>query len=241
MPAKSKKRSDYSLARKIARRLVAAKVFPFKDDRAEYVRLHGPREGEKKEFGPPLRSHRMFPMKRRSIIEQRAREFSEFAAGADQTNWRVWTVHYPSRKTQLDALVEDLTSFNALINNIFSQLRKAKEFEFQILILGIHIEFDHTTGLFDIHAHFVCKIPAEPVHREVVRRRLMQAFSRTDLRDEPLRSAQGFTRYADRTIKLENAVKWPNKALVAVWPLVDHGFHYFRTGGDFADWRRAQA
>jgi hypothetical protein len=73
MPAKSKKRSDYSFARKIARRLVAANVFPFKDDRAEYVRLHGPREGEKKEFGPPLRSHRMFPMKRRSIIEQLAR------------------------------------------------------------------------------------------------------------------------------------------------------------------------
>jgi hypothetical protein len=238
MPANSKKRSDYSLAREIARRLVDAGVFPFKDDRAQYVRLHGPREGEKKQFGPPLRSHRMFPMKRRSLIEQRAREFSEFAADTDQTNWRVWTVHFPTRKTPLDAVIEDLTSFNVLINNIFSQLRKSKQFEFQILILGIHIEFDHTTGLFDIHAHFVCKIPAEPVHREVVRRRLMQAFSRTDLGDEPLRSAQGFTRYADRTIKLANVVKWPIEALVAAWPLVDHGFHYFRTGGDFAEWRR---
>jgi hypothetical protein len=240
MPAKSKKRSDYSLAREIARRLVDAGVFPFKDGRAQYVRLHGAQEGQRKEFGPPLRSHRMFSMKRRSLIERRAQEFSAFAATADQTDWRVWAIHYPSRKTQLDAVVEDLKSFNALINNIFSQLRKAEEYEFQILILGIHIEFDHTTGLFDIHAHFVCKIPAEPVHREEVRGLLMQAFSRTDLGDEPLRSAEGFTRYAEKTFKLANVVKWPAEALVGIWPLVDHKFHYVRTGGDFADWVRDQ-
>jgi hypothetical protein len=234
MSGEQKKRSDYSYAREIAHRLVDVGVVPFKDGRVQYVRLHGAREGEKIEFGPPLRSHRMFSMKRRSLIERRAREFSAFAAAADQTDWRVWAIHYPTRKTQLDAVVEDLKRFNALINNIFSRLRDSCEF--QCLILGIHIEFDHTTQLFDIHAHFVCKVSA--VDREKVRRLLMQAFSRTNLGDEPLRSAQAFARYIEKTFKLANVVKWPIEALVGIWPLVDHKFHYVRTGGDFANWGR---
>jgi regulator of replication initiation timing len=235
MPAKSKKRSDYLLAREIAQRLEKAGVQPFKDGRTEYVRLHGKREGEVFVFGPRLRSHRMFSMKRRAEIERTAQDFAAFAAGADQTDWRVWTVHYPSRKTQLDALVEDLQSFNSLINNVFSELRKREDCNFEMLFLGIHIEFDHSTGLFDIHAHFVCKMPAD--NREEVRRRLMMAFSRTDLSDEPLRSAQGFARYAEKTLKLDDVVTWPIEALKGVWPLVDHKFQYVRTGGDFAAWR----
>jgi regulator of replication initiation timing len=235
MPAKSKKRSDYSLARDIAQRLVKAGVQPFKDDRTEYVRLHGKREGEVYVFGPRLRSHRMFSMKRRAEVERTAQDFAAFAAGADQTDWRVWTAHYPSRKTELDALVEDLQSFNSLINNVFSELRKRKDCNFEMLFLGIHIEFDHSIDLFDIHAHFVCKMPADD--REELRRRLMMAFSRTDLSDEPLRSAQGFARYAEKTLKLDHVVTWPIEALKGVWPLVDHKFQYVRTGGDFAAWR----
>lgn len=236
MPERSKKRSDYSLSREIAQRLAHEGVQPFRDDRIEYVRLHGKREGAVYVFGPRLRSHRMFSMKRRADIERTAQDFAAFAADADQNNWRVWTVHYPSRKTELDALVEDLQSFNSLINNVFSQLRKRKDCNFEILLLGIHIEFDDTTGMFDIHAHFVCEMAAD--NREEVRRRLMMAFSRTDLPDEPLRSAQGFARYAEKTLKLDDVVTWPIEALVGVWPLVDHKFQYLRTGGQFAAWRK---
>jgi len=236
MPAKSKKRSDYSLSREITQRLAHAGVRPFKDDRIEYVRVHGKREGDVYVFGPRLRSHRMFSMKRRAEVESTAQDFAAFAAGADQKNWRVWTVHYPSRKTELDALVEDLQNFNRLINNVFSERRKRKDCNFYILLLGIHIEFDHTTGLFDIHAHFVCEMPAD--NREEVRRRLMMAFSRTDLTDEPLRTAQGFARYAEKTLKLDHVVTWPIEALQGVWPLVDHKFQYLRTGGAFAAWRK---
>jgi len=228
-------RGDYALARKIAQRLARAGAHPYADDRAHYVVLHGDREGEVVEFGPPLRAHRMFPTKTRSKAQRLATEFATYAAGEDQTDWRVWTIHNPSRKTAPDALVHDLKRFNRKINTVFTQLRTHCGFE--LLLLGVHIEFDHSTQLFDIHAHFVCKIATQEF-REDARRRLMTAFSRTDTPDDGLRSPPGFANYATRTYKLARVVGWPNDALLAAWRLINQQFRYVRVGGAFADWRR---
>jgi hypothetical protein len=228
-------RGDYALTRQIAQRLVRMRVQPYADDCAQYVLLHGEREGEVVEFGPPLRAHRMFPTKTRSKAQRLATEFATYAAGEDQTDWRVWAIHYPSRKTALDGLVDDLKRFNRKINTVFTQLRKNCGFE--LLLLGIHIEFDHSTHLFDIHGHFVCKI-ADEILREEARRRLMTAFSRTHTPDGPLRSPPGFANYAARTYKLARVVGWPDEALLAAWHLINQQFRYVRTGRAFAEWQR---
>lgn len=237
--ASRRRRSEYEHARRIARRLLHAKVqpSPYADDRTHYLVLHGERDGEVVEWGPPLRAHRMFPTKSRSRAHRLAADFATFAATADQSNWRVWTIHYPSRKTEIGGLVADLQRFNGRINTVFGQLRKHCEFE--LLIIGIHIDWDHSTGLFDIHAHFVCKIPGVEL-REDARRRLMRGFSRAHTPDDKLRTPHGFAIYAFRTFKLSRVVRWRGEAIVAAWDLINHSPRYIRTGGAFAEWRKQQ-
>lgn len=225
-------RSEYSLALETARRLAREGALPFADHCSHYVVLHGKRQGERIEFGPPLRAHRMFPTRTRSKAELLGREFAAFAAGRDQSDWCVWAIHQP--KTAIKDLVRGLKQFNKRINSVFGQLRKLAGFE--LLILGIHIEFDHSTQRFDIHAHFVCKVPL--TIRKKVRGRLMVSFSRTHTPDEKLRSPHGFAKYAARTYKLQRVVGWPVGALLAAWQLQAHQFRYARMGGAFARFRR---
>lgn len=231
-----RRRSEYEYARRIARRLLHAKAqpSPYVDDRPRYVVLHGEREGEVVDLGPPLRAHRMFPTKSRSRAHRLATDFAAFAATADQSDWRVWTIHYPSRKTHIDGLVADLQRFNGRINTVFGQLRK--HCKFKLLIIGIHVDWDRSTGLFDIHAHFVCEIPGAKL-REKARSRLMTAFSRAHTPDDKLKTPHGFAIYAHRAFKLSRVVRWPRKPLLAAWGLINHSFHYVRTGGAFAAWR----
>lgn len=228
--------STYALAREVAVRLERAGENPYADDSHQYLVLGDHREGEVLEFGRPLRAHRMFPMKTRAKTERLANDFAAFAETVDNRDWCFWTVHRPSRKTKLHELVADLREFNLRLNNVFTQLRKHCNFE--LLLLGVHIGFDETTGLFDIHSHFVGKIaPGEP--REEARRRLMTAFSRADTPDGCLRSPQGAARYLSRTFRLDEVVRWPISALRSVWDLINHRFHYTRTAGAFANWRSA--
>lgn len=234
-----RRRSEYEHAHRIARRLVHAKAqpVPYTDDRPLYVALHGERDGERLDFGLPLRAHRMFPTKTRSRAHRLATDFAAFAATTDQSNWRVWTIHYPSRKTEIGGLVADLKRFNSRINSVFGQLRKHCQFE--LLIIGIHIDWDRSTGLFDIHAHFVCKIPGGEL-REDARRRLMTAFSRAHTPDDKLKTPHGFAIYASRTFKLSRVVRWRSEAVIAAWDLINHSPRYVRTGGAFAEWRKRQ-
>lgn len=213
---------------------VQAQPSPYSDDHHLYLVLDN---GEVIDWGPTLRAHRMFPAKSRSRAHRLATDFATFAATTNQSDWRVWTIHYPSRKTKICGLVADLKRFNSLLNSEFTQLRKYCKFE--LLLLGIHIEFDTSSGLFDIHAHFVGEFPDDEL-REEARRRLMTAFSRADVPDDKLRSPYGFAKYASRTFKLARVLRWPHKPLLAAWDLINHSFQFVRTGGSFAEWRNQQ-
>ena len=237
--ATRRRRSEYDHAHRVARRLVHANAepSPYTDDRPLYVALHGERDGERLDLGMPLRAHRMFPTKSRSRAHRLATAFANFAATADQSDWRVWTIHYPSRKTEIGGLVGDLKRFNRRINTVFGQLRKHCKFE--LLIIGIHIDWDRSMGHFDIHAHFVCIIPGDKL-REEARSRLMTAFSRAHTPDDKLRTPHGFAIYVFRTFKLSRVVRWRSEAVLAAWDLINHRPRYVRTGRAFAEWRRKQ-
>jgi hypothetical protein len=234
MAKSSPRKNQYILARQIALRLARAGEQPYADDCEQYVVLEGERGGEVIEFGRPLRDHRMFPVKSQSKNNRLAEQFAAFAAVEDRSAWCLWTVCRPSRKTQINELEEDYRQFNDDINRVLTELRKRCEFE--LLLIGIHIRFDRNVGLFDIHAHFVCRIPMD--RREEARRRLMTAFSRCHLPDNAIRSPQGVARYISKTFKLEEVVKWPKKAMLAAWNLGGNRFHYCRTAGRFAGYRR---
>lgn len=234
MARSSPRKNQYILARQIALRLARAGAQPYADDCEQYLVLEGERGGEVIEFGRPLRDHRMFPVKSQSKNNRLAEQFAAFAAVEDRSGWCLWTVCRPSRKTQINELEEDYRQFNDDINRVLTELRKRCEFE--LLLIGIHVRFDRNVGLFDLHAHFVCQIPMD--RREEARRRLMTAFSRCHLPDNAIRSPQGVARYISKTFKLEEVVKWPKKAMLAAWNLGGKRFHYCRTAGRFAAYRR---
>jgi hypothetical protein len=223
---------EYAVARQIAQRLALAGENPYSDDREQYLVLES---GEIIDFGRPLRDHRMFPVKSRAKTERLAEDLAAFGAAHGWHDWHFWSVCRPSRKTRVEDLEADYREFNSLLNAVFTDLRQ--RFGFECLVCGIHVRYDPTTGLFDLHAHFVCRVPA--AHVEAVHRRLLTEFSRAHLPKEAVRSPQAVARYIARTFDLSEVAEWPEDAIVAAFRMGGKRFHYTRTAGAFAGWRAA--
>lgn len=223
---------EYALAHRVAQRLVDSGEDPYADHRDQYLVLES---GEIIEFGRPLRDHRMFPVKTRGKTDKLADDLAAFAAAHGWDEWHLWTVCRPTRKTRIEDLEADYRAFNTLLNAVFTDLRQ--RFSFEYLLCGIHVRYDPATGLFDLHAHFVCRVPA--AHVEAVHRRLLTEFSRAHLPVEAVRSPQAVARYIAKTFDLTEVVEWPHDAIVAAWRMGGKRFHYTRTAGAFAEWRAA--
>ncbi|KJS08554.1 MAG: hypothetical protein VR78_17780 [Hoeflea sp. BRH_c9] len=145
-----------------------------------------------------------------------------------------WGIGLTGAKAASDDLVAAMKAFNARLNIEFSELRKKHSFE--LLLIAIHPRFDIATGLFDLHAHFICRVP--PEHREAAHRRLMSKFSKIDLNTNPIRNPAAVATYMLWGIwRNEVMLSWPDHALKAAWSLAQHRFRLFRTGGAFAKWR----
>jgi hypothetical protein len=230
MSASSPRPGEYALAHRVAQRLARAGEDPYADDREQYLVLENE---EIIEFGRPLCDHRMFPVKSRGKTERLAADLMAFANAHGWSDWRFWSVCRPTRKTRIADLENDYREFNSLLNTVFTYLRKHCRFEY--LICGIHVRFDQSVGLFDLHAHFVCQVPEK--YLDAVHRCLLTEFSRTHLPDEVVRSPEAVARYIARTFDLSEVVEWPEDALVAAWRLGGLRFHYTRTAGAFAEWR----
>jgi hypothetical protein len=224
---------SFPLAYHAARLLVRAGEQPFADDRERYVVTE---DGEVKEFGPPLKQHRLFAVASRSDVEQIAADLATFAKENPSDNWRFWTVCRPGRKSEIANLEADYREFNALLNTVLTDLRQRLGFEF--FVCGIHVRFDRASGLFDIHAHLICRLPADEKHCEKIRSRLLIEFSRVDLPKDRIRNPAGAARYCYRTYNQREVLQWPQEALVAAWRLGGKRFHFTRTAGAFAKWRQ---
>jgi hypothetical protein len=95
------------------------------------------------------------------------------------------------------------------------------------------------SGLFDLHAHFVARVPGE--HREAVKLRLGVKFSKTDFPDHPIRKAAAVATYMLWGIfRNKIMIHWPANALKAAWRLTESRFRFVRTGGAFAQWRASK-
>jgi hypothetical protein len=223
----------FGLAHLIAQRIARAGENPYADDREQYVVLD---DGEVIEFGRPLRDHRMFAVTSRAKVEKLAEDFAAFAAENPLRDWRFWTVCRPTRKTRIADLENDYREFNAQLNRVFTDLRQRLGFEY--LLCGLHVRFDFASGLFDLHAHVVCRAPAENL--EEIRSRLLTEFSRVDLPDDSIRSAAAVARYLAKAYNPREVLRWPEEALLAAWRLGGMRFHYTRAAGAFARWRAAR-
>jgi hypothetical protein len=228
------RKSQYALAGELALRLENAGEEPYASEESRYVVLEN---GETVEFGRPRKGHRMFPDKTLLKNQRLAEGFAAFADTTDISDCVFWSICTPTTKTGIDELEEDYESFNKLINCVFTDLRENCDFE--LFAFGTHIEFDKSTNMFDVHGHFVGRIPVE--HREAARRKITQAFSRTHTPDQPIRSPRAVVYYLARTFSLQKMLGWPVPALVAVWKLGKRRFHFCRAAGDFQKYRKKQS
>jgi len=218
-------------AKALGRRLDAIGMDVHASENERYLVLLQDSPGEIIDLGRPLRGSRIFGHEavRRNIPI--VKDFTEFAAEHELKNCMFWGIGLTGAKAVAGDLVTAMKAFNARINVEFSELRKKHSFE--MLLIAIHPRFDMATGLFDIHAHFICRVP--PEHREAAHRRLMSKFSKIDLNTNPIRNPAAVATYMLWGIwRNEVMLSWPDNALKAAWSLTQQRFRLFRTGGAFA-------
>lgn len=226
----------FAQSRQLAERLEKVGADVFVSDRDRYLLLLQDAPGEVIELGRPTRGSRMFKVNARRRNIPVVRDFEAFAVDIGLQDCIFWCVGIPNAKVSSEALEAGLKAFNSLLNTQLSELRKRCSFE--LLLLTIHPRFDPVSGLFDLHAHFIARIP--PAAREAAKRRLTAKFSKVDLPDYPIRKAGAVATYMLWGIWRESEMlTWPDDALAAAWGLSRKRCRLFRAGGGFAKWRSA--
>jgi hypothetical protein len=230
------KLSPTQSARLIAGRLEEFGHNPFSSDRERYLELLEDNPGEIIELGRPLRGSRLF---KKSVLArdiEMVRDIEAFAATCKDEEWLYWNIGLTGVKANVGGLVEANVELNRLINIHFREMRRRNGF--QLILIVVHPRFDPFSGRFDLHAHFICRIPRE--HREAARRRLLTAFSKADVPDDPVRNAVGCATYMIWGIAdPQETIELPDAALSDLWRLSRSKARLVRTGERFGKWRTA--
>ncbi|AKH99222.1 hypothetical protein IMCC20628_00498 [Hoeflea sp. IMCC20628] len=238
MTAAAKERaSPLHYAKELGKRLEALGLDVHASEHERYLVLLQDAPGEIIDLGRPLRSSRIFAHEAIRKNAPVVSDFAEYSAEHGLENCMFWNVGLTGAKAAAEDLAIALKAFNTKINIEFSELRKKLSFE--LLLITIHPRFDMETGLFDLHAHVICRVP--PEHREAAHRRLMSKFSKIDLNTRPIRNPAAAATYMLWGIwQNDIMLAWPDHALKAAWSLTQKRFRLFRTGGTFAKFRADQ-
>lgn len=229
------KLSPTKAARLIAGRLEKLGHDPFYSDRERYLVRLDDNSGEIIDLGRPLRGSRLFKASVLARDIETVRNIETFAAESKHEDWLYWGVGLTGAKADIGNLVEANRELNRRINIHFSEMRRRNGFE--LILLVIHPRFDPFSGRFDLHAHFICRIPSE--QREAARRRLLTAFSKAHVPDEPVRNVAGCATYMVWGVcRPDETVELPDDALSDLWQLSRSKARLVRTGSKFAKWKR---
>lgn len=193
--------------------------------------------GEIISFGRPLRGSRVFPSNAiRSNVEV-YNDFMAFAKDKDTSNWCFWNVGIPNNKSPVNKLASELKRFNKVLNIAISDIRKINYIE--VLLIGIHLRYDHNFGMFDLHAHIICDVPKET--HSFASSKFFKKFSKTQTNDWKIRNLEAATTYLLwGIIEADKLVACPAEAVKAVWDITMARARLMRTGGRFAEWRDAR-
>lgn len=222
-------------ARAIAGRLERLRFDPFQSDRERYLVRLDDHSGEIVELGRPLRTSRLF---KKSVLArdiETVRDTEAFVKASGYDDCLYWGVGLTGAKAEVGGLVEANVEFNRLINVHFTEMRRRNQFE--LILLVIHPRFDPVSGRFDLHAHFICRVP--PKHREAARRRLLTGFSKAHVPEEPVRKLVACATYMVWGIcPPETTVELPDGALSDLWRLSQSKARLVRKGRVFSKWTR---
>lgn len=225
-----------AIARELAT-IVGRFADPYASQGERYVVTVDEFAGEVFELGRPYRSTRFFPRHALKRNLDAYRGFMAFAQGQDTTDWRFWNVGIPNHKASVYSLTTELERFNKVLNQELSHLRKTKAME--VLLIGIHLRYDHSTDAFDLHAHIICRVPKGK--RDLASSHLFRKFSKTETKDQQIHNLEAAVTYLLWGIlDPEAMLDWPEAAVQAAWEVTTAKARLMRTGGSFALWRRAQ-
>lgn len=236
---KSHRLTPFQASHHLARRLEELGFEPYQSKNGRYLVLMEETPGEVFDLGRPLKGSRFFSKnalrKDRKIIA----DFEEWAAEDGLDRCYFWSIGVPTRKPSSNELEEAMQTFNAAINQEFSFLRTT--YEFEPLLLTIHVRYDQFSGLVDLHAHFVCRVPHDN-HLDAIKHHLRRTFSKTDFPLKRIRSAGACATYMHARI-FDNAemLNWPDAVLSAAWKATANRFQFSRPCGAFAKWRAVKA
>lgn len=229
--------SPFAKAMALAKRLVELGINPFQSEAERYVVLLNEGGGEILDWGKPLRGTRFFAPNAVRKDRPMVADFEVFAKQCGLQDCVFWGIGLTGAKADAADLVPALKGLNDRINVEFSELRKSGRFE--MLLLVIHPRYDEASGLFDLHAHFVARVPNE--YRDAVKHRLRCKFSKTDFPDSPIRKAAAVASYMCWGIfRNDVMIDWPDHALKAAWQLTESRFRFVRAAGAFARWRASK-
>lgn len=232
------KLSPTKAARLIAGRLEKLGHDPFQSDRERYLVRLDDNSGEIIELGRPLRGSRLFKKSALARDIATVNDIEAFAATCKDEEWLHWNIGLTGEKATVGSLVEAYREFGRLINNHFSEMRRRNGFE--LILLTVHPRYDPFSGRFDLHAHFICRIPRE--HREAARQRLLTAFSKADVPDEPVRNVAACATYMVWGIAdPEETVELPDAALSDLWALSRSKARLVRKGVRLGKWKQKTA
>ena len=233
----AERRRSQRASRSIAGRLADLGRNPYASDRDRYLVLLDERAGEIVPVGRPLSGSRLFPSStlRRDI--ECVAQIETFGNTEPGDDFLFWGIGLTGSKADVGTLRERYDDFNRLINLHFSEMRKRNGFE--LILLALHPRFDLNSEKWDLHAHFICRIPRD--QREACQRRLLTAFSKADVPDRQIQNLAACATYMLWGIcPVDETEALPDAAIVELWSLTKSRVQLVRTGGAFACWRRAQ-
>lgn len=171
-------------------------------------------------------------------------EFDAFKSIGDLTDVRHFTFRprpqkpllgQPRKlKAGLGELDEELRRFATEYDRWVSQLVAAKLIE--PLLTAIHIRFDQTMNLWDVHAHCIWRVKAEQM--DDIKTKIQTKFSKIWHDDVPASNVAALINYVTQWIIDHRSLQfWPDQALKEVWALNKPRF--IRPVGAFGLFRRS--
>lgn len=230
-------KSPYGPAKALARRFEALDIDPYASKKSRYL-VPLDDSGEIIEIGKPLKSSRIFgPTAIRKNVPV-IKDFSQYADEIGLKNCYFWTIKLTGAKASSADLSAALEGFNTRINIVFSDLRK--QLGFEPLLIAIHPHYDEYSDLFDLHAHFICRVP--PANLDDVTIELATKFSIVHLKRWKIQNPEAVSTYMLWGIwRNKDMLAWPDHALRTAWDIAKARFRFMRTGGSFQKYRAGAA
>lgn len=233
---KDQNQRRYQRDQRLAERLTQLGLDPYAD---KYQYYYITDDGEIGDLEKHLRDSRLFASKAAAHNAAMVNDFAAFAEEAGKADLVFWSVKFRLGKQPLGMLRQAVNAFNEDLNRSFTFLmrpRKECGFNFELMYLVLHPHFDHGTGMWDVHAHFIARVPRD--RRPSVAAYLGSVFNDCDfdgftsIRD--VRSASSYMQFG--IFDADEVARLPDAALAEIYTSLKRA-QLSRARGTFARWR----